>query len=78
MSFVCRWVADKDVPGGRYFVPGCWGGAMAREGDELANCHCNRRKAKADLFQRVEQLERSVAELVRALSHQPQPKEETL
>ncbi len=74
---VCRWIADKDVPGGKFFLPECWGGAMAHAGSEMAMCHCDRRKAKADLFQRVEQLERSVADLVKALSHQPQPKEET-
>jgi hypothetical protein len=30
---------------------------MAREGDELANCHCNRRKAKADLLPRLSKAE---------------------
>lgn len=67
MTFVCRWIADKDVPGGKYFVPGCWPGAVARDGDEMAVCICNRKKAEADLFQRVEELEKTVAVLKKAL-----------
>ena len=32
----CRWVYDKDVPGGKFLVPGCWNRAL----DEYADCHC--------------------------------------
>lgn len=33
----CRWIEDKDVPGGRYLVPGCINRAVY--GDD-ADCHC--------------------------------------
>lgn len=33
----CRWVYDKDVPGGRYLVPGCMNRAVH---DDDADCHC--------------------------------------
>ena len=33
----CRWVYDKDVPGGKFLVPGCWNRAV--HGDD-ADCHC--------------------------------------
>jgi hypothetical protein len=32
----CRWVYDKDVPGGKFLVPGCWNRAL----DEYGDCHC--------------------------------------
>ena len=37
----CRWVNDKDVPGGRFLVPGCWHRAI--HGDD-ADCQCDVRK----------------------------------
>lgn len=33
----CRWVYDKDVPDGRFLVPGCWNRAVH---DDYADCHC--------------------------------------
>ena len=33
----CRWVYDKDVPGGKFLVPGCWNRTI--HGDD-AECHC--------------------------------------
>ncbi len=33
----CRWVYDKDVPGGKFLVPGCWNRAV--HGDD-AECQC--------------------------------------
>jgi len=33
----CRWVYDKDVPDGRFLVPGCWNRAAH---DDDADCHC--------------------------------------
>jgi len=33
----CRWVYDKDVPNGKFLVPGCWNRAIY--GDD-AECHC--------------------------------------
>ena len=33
----CRWVYDKDVPGGKFLVPGCWNRAV--HGD-YAECQC--------------------------------------
>ena len=33
----CRWVYDKDVPGGKFLVPGCWNRAV--NGDD-AECQC--------------------------------------
>lgn len=33
----CRWVYDKDVPGGRYLVPGCMNRAVH---DDDGDCHC--------------------------------------
>ncbi|PRD42061.1 hypothetical protein C5748_18055 [Phyllobacterium phragmitis] len=33
----CRWIIDREVPGGRYLVPGCWSRAVY--GDN-AECHC--------------------------------------
>ncbi len=37
----CRWHYDKDVPGGKFLVPGCWNRAVY--GDE-AECHCGTSK----------------------------------
>jgi len=34
----CRWVYDKDVPNGKFLVPGCWNRAIY--GDD-AECHCH-------------------------------------
>lgn len=33
----CRWVYDREVPGGRYLVPGCMNRAVH---DDEAECHC--------------------------------------
>jgi len=33
----CRWVYDKDVPGGKFLVPGCMN--RANGGDDY-DCHC--------------------------------------
>lgn len=37
MTEHCRWIEDKDVPGGRYLVPGCANRAIY--GDD-AECQC--------------------------------------
>ena len=37
MTDYCRWISDKDAPGGRFLVPGCWSRAIY--GDE-ADCQC--------------------------------------
>ena len=37
MGSRCRWVYDKDVPGGKFLVPGCWNRAL--HGDH-AECQC--------------------------------------
>ncbi len=34
----CHWVEDKDVPGGRFLVPGCWSRVI---GGDDAECHCD-------------------------------------
>lgn len=68
MPFVCRWIADKTVPGGRFFVPGCWGGAMAREGDEFDMCICDRRLAYDDAMQRVDKMEERLAAMEKAIA----------
>jgi len=60
----CRWVTDKDVPKGRFLVPGCWNRAL--NGDD-ADCHCakgtetraERIEAKMDrILERLDKLER--------------------
>lgn len=33
----CHWVTDRDVPGGKFLVPGCYNRAVY--GDD-AECHC--------------------------------------
>jgi hypothetical protein len=67
MNYVCHWVADKTVPGGRFFLPGCMGGAHGRHGQEFAYCTCDRRRAKRGLTQRVNEIEKEVANLKKAL-----------
>ena len=37
MGSRCRWVYDKDVPTGKFLVPGCWNRAV--HGDD-AECQC--------------------------------------
>ncbi|UXO94017.1 hypothetical protein Pan4_30 [Pseudanabaena phage Pan4] len=33
----CRWVYDKEVPGGKFLVPGCWNRTIY--GDDV-ECQC--------------------------------------
>lgn len=37
MNAPCYWVEDKELPEGRFLVPGCWNRAL--NGDD-ADCHC--------------------------------------
>jgi hypothetical protein len=57
---VCRWHRDATVPGGRFFVPGCWGGLQNMD---FSNCYCDRRKHRASLEDRIEKLEAMVRNL---------------
>lgn len=37
----CRWIKHASCPEGKYFVPGCWGGAIyIGAEDPLAYCTC--------------------------------------
>lgn len=61
----CHWVRDKDVPGGRFLVPGCWNRTLY--GDD-ADCQCEtRRNSLADLYaaamRRIDDLEERLAAL---------------
>ena len=55
----CRWVRHKDVPGGKYHLPGCYAGAMT-EGQQ---CHCpSNGPSRIDLLElRIERLEARLA-----------------
>lgn len=57
----CHWVKDDEVPGGKFFVPGCWGGLMA--GDR-SGCYCrvNEKDELVDLQKRVAKLEKQLAD----------------
>lgn len=61
----CHWVRDKDVPGGRFLVPGCWNRAV--HGDH-AECQCPRptKQERAvmleDVVARLDKLERLILE----------------
>lgn len=55
----CHWVKDNEVPDGRYFVPGCWGGVM---GWSKFSCICqvDERDELVDLQKRVAKLEKQL------------------
>lgn len=55
MAEVCTWKRDHKI--GRYFVPGCMGGAVYGEG----GCTCDRKKNTT--AERIAQLERRVEDL---------------
>jgi hypothetical protein len=55
MSEVCTWRRDPAI--GRWFLPGCLGGAVYGE----RGCTCDRRKNTA--AERITQLEQQVEEL---------------
>lgn len=57
----CHWVYDKEVPGGRFWLPECWGGLY-----EPSGCYCPRPKHSTEdelkalivkLTKRVDELE---------------------
>ena len=59
----CRWVYDKDVPGGKFLVPGCM--SRAAGGDD-ADCICPDDPETVE--DRIELLRLEVAELRAALT----------
>jgi hypothetical protein len=56
----CHWVHDKEVPGGKFWRPECWGGLYDPDG-----CYCPRppRATKDELAERVKRLEKRIADL---------------
>ena len=58
----CRWVYDKDVPGGKFLVPGCWSRAIY--GDD-AECQC--REMPETIGDQLAALRKDVADLKRAI-----------
>ena len=61
----CHWVKDKDVPGGRFLVPGCWNRAI--NGDD-AECHCKmptRQEQFEEINSRLDKLEKLITERLR-------------
>lgn len=54
----CRWIYDREVPGGRYWVPDCWGGLYGPEG-----CYCEKPKRR-DIEDRLERIEAVLEKLV--------------
>ncbi len=59
----CRWVYDKDVPGGKFLVPGCWNRAV--HGDD-ADCQCPDDPETVEY--QLAALRRDIAELRAALT----------
>ncbi len=59
----CRWVYDKDVPGGKFLVPGCWNRAI--NGDD-ADCQCPDDPETVE--DQLAALRRDIAELRAALT----------
>jgi len=60
----CHWVSAKNVPGGRFLVPGCWSRALNDDGE----CHCDTPRNKLrDLYEaamrRIDDLEERLAAL---------------
>lgn len=53
----CRWRYDREV--GRYWLPGCMGGAVYGE----SGCTCPTGPSRAELEDRVEKLEAEVTQL---------------
>lgn len=55
----CHWVTDREVPGGKFLVPGCWNRAI--NGDD-AECHC-----VSGPETRSERLERKMDDIIKRL-----------
>ncbi len=56
----CRWVRAADVPGGKFWLPECWGGLYGPDG-----CYClpEPRATKDELVNRIAALEKRVETL---------------
>lgn len=56
----CHWVYDKDVPGGKFWLPECLGGLY-----EPSGCYCPRppRATKDELAEKIKALEKRVSDL---------------
>jgi hypothetical protein len=63
MTCRCRWVYDKDVPGGKFLVPGCMNRAV--HGDD-ADCHCPDDPETVE--DRIAAMEAKIAELQTAVA----------
>lgn len=59
----CRWFYNKDVPGGKFLVPGCMNRAVH---DDDADCHCPEDPETVE--DRIEALRHELAEIRAALS----------
>lgn len=59
----CRWVYDKEVPGGEFLVPGCWNRAI--HGDD-AECQC--REGPETIGDQLAALRSEVASLKRTVA----------
>ena len=59
----CRWVYDKDVPDGKFLVPGCWNRAI--HGDD-AECQC--REGPETIGDQLEKLRRDITDLKKTVA----------
>lgn len=59
----CRWVHDKDVPGGKFLVPGCWNRTIY--GDD-AECQC--REGPETIGDQLAALRHEIAGLKKTIS----------
>lgn len=55
----CHWVKDKDVPGGKFQVPGCIGCAVYGP----SGCTCGPAGSKRAMEQEIDELKERVREL---------------
>ena len=66
----CRWFYDKEVPGGRFLVPGCMNRAVGSDDDD---CHCD--GGEMTIQEEVQMLRSEVEELRAALATYQQAKD---
>ena len=63
MSERCRWVYDKDVPDGKFLVPGCWNRTIY---GDYAECQC--REGPETIGDQLAALRADVAKLQKKLA----------
>lgn len=58
----CRWVKDKTVPGGKFWLPECWGGLYDPDG-----CYCDKPSTES-LGERISELEEKLDKILKILT----------